>query len=363
MLNKNQSHKRNSWKYAVVIPALVAFLVFFQVKVIARELAADKAVATAVNPNYEAIYVSINKNSTDAQMKKSAEMVKDRYGIKLKFSKVKRNAKGEITGIKVEYKDKDGQSGTTQVNGNEPIKPIHFYKKGDKIGFGESKTKVYARNHDSNVQVIVTAPDAAESAEAPEAPEAPEALDALDELDAPQVAIVKSLAPINGSAGSGVYVAVDDEDENVVIVNGKFMKAGKKFVAKDPKKTYSYSYSYPNGYGGFSEEELQKIKSDALGAAKLSMKSMRPAMAQARKDMERARVYVQKSRPQLEKLRTETAAARERLRQDLASSRPDVAKARAEMLEAKAEMEQAKAELEQAKAELERAKAEMKTKK
>ncbi|REG96154.1 M56 family metallopeptidase [Flavobacterium aquicola] len=37
MLNKNQSNKRNSLKYALVIPALVAFVFFFQVKVIAQE--------------------------------------------------------------------------------------------------------------------------------------------------------------------------------------------------------------------------------------------------------------------------------------------------------------------------------------
>ena len=37
MLNKNQSNKRNSWKYAVVLPLLGAFLFFFQVKVVAQE--------------------------------------------------------------------------------------------------------------------------------------------------------------------------------------------------------------------------------------------------------------------------------------------------------------------------------------
>jgi len=37
MLNKNQSKKRNYWKYAVVLPLLGAFLFFFQVKVVAQE--------------------------------------------------------------------------------------------------------------------------------------------------------------------------------------------------------------------------------------------------------------------------------------------------------------------------------------
>ncbi|TDE53469.1 M56 family metallopeptidase [Flavobacterium sp. GT3P67] len=37
MLNKNQSNKRNSWKYALVLPALVAFISLFQIEVIAQE--------------------------------------------------------------------------------------------------------------------------------------------------------------------------------------------------------------------------------------------------------------------------------------------------------------------------------------
>jgi hypothetical protein len=37
MLNKNQSSKRNLWKYALVVPALVAFFMLFQVNVVAQE--------------------------------------------------------------------------------------------------------------------------------------------------------------------------------------------------------------------------------------------------------------------------------------------------------------------------------------
>ena len=37
MLNKNQSKKWNSWKYAVVLPALIAFVFLFQIEVVAQE--------------------------------------------------------------------------------------------------------------------------------------------------------------------------------------------------------------------------------------------------------------------------------------------------------------------------------------
>ena len=42
MLNKNQSNKRNSWKYLLVLPLLGAFVFFFQVKVVAQEKATPK---------------------------------------------------------------------------------------------------------------------------------------------------------------------------------------------------------------------------------------------------------------------------------------------------------------------------------
>ena len=37
MLNTNQSNRKNALKYAIVIPVLVAFILLFQVKVIAKE--------------------------------------------------------------------------------------------------------------------------------------------------------------------------------------------------------------------------------------------------------------------------------------------------------------------------------------
>ena len=37
MLNKNQSKKRNSWKYLSILPALVAFVFLFQIEVVAQE--------------------------------------------------------------------------------------------------------------------------------------------------------------------------------------------------------------------------------------------------------------------------------------------------------------------------------------
>lgn len=358
MLNKNQSHKRNSWKYTVVIPVLVAFLVFFQVKVIAREMASNRAIASVkANTEAESIYVTINKNSTDAQMKRSADLLKEKYGIKLKFSKIKRNANGEITAIKVEFKDKEGNSGVQQFNSKDPIKPIHFFKNGNKIGFGESKTKVYARNHGNNVRVTVASPSD------PEAPEKPEAPDAVEDIviEIPDVDIIEPLAPIALGRNGRVYIQDDEDDHEIVIVDGEVIKNGKKLTKKDLKKGYTYTYSSKNG-GTLSAEEIVKIKTDALNNARMSVKRMRPEMmAQARREMEQARVYARAARPAMEKMRINMSKVRERAKADAQrqGQGPEIEKARAEMLKAKEEMLKAKAEMEQAQAELEKAKAEM----
>lgn len=50
MLNKNQSKKWNSWKYASVFPALVAFVFLFQIEVVAQEKIEAKPENTDVPP-------------------------------------------------------------------------------------------------------------------------------------------------------------------------------------------------------------------------------------------------------------------------------------------------------------------------
>ncbi len=137
MLNKNQSKKWNSWKYALVTPVLAAFMLYFQVDVVAQPRIADVVAVAA--PSQEIV---ISKNTTDAELKAYADEFKQKYNVKLKFSKVKRNASGEIIAIKVQYNDKNKQSGTWQVNGDEPMKPMRIARKNDGAIAFHSERKV-----------------------------------------------------------------------------------------------------------------------------------------------------------------------------------------------------------------------------
>ena len=48
------------------------------------------------------VFISIEKNTSDKEIKEYTNLLEPKYNVTLKFSKIKRNTKGEITAIKVE---------------------------------------------------------------------------------------------------------------------------------------------------------------------------------------------------------------------------------------------------------------------
>ena len=132
MLNKNQSKQTNIWKYAVILPALVAFIIFFQVKLIAQEKSG--------RPNYynknqsEIDPIVINKNTSDNKLKEIAETVKTESDVDIKFKNVKRNNKEEIIAISTYFKNQKGTKGNHIIVSDEPIKPFYINIQKDKKG-------------------------------------------------------------------------------------------------------------------------------------------------------------------------------------------------------------------------------------
>ena len=143
MLNKKRSKRRNSWKYAIILPALAAFIMLFQIKVVAQEKAPE--VKTAAQEKTK-ISISIDKDATDAELAKQADIFKDEFDADVTFSDMARNSKGEITAIKVVVKDK-GQSKVYQLSGNNPISTFTIEMEKDSgtdntsIAFGTPKSR------------------------------------------------------------------------------------------------------------------------------------------------------------------------------------------------------------------------------
>nr|WP_315142468.1 M56 family metallopeptidase [uncultured Flavobacterium sp.] len=127
MLNKNQSKKWNSWKYVLILPALVGFILLFQIKTIAQEKKSPNETQTKGE-----IIITIDKNFSDEELKKQVELFKKEYNCDLIFSEIERNSDNEIIGITVNHNKNIYGNETYKQHSNNPINP--FYIKGDLSG-------------------------------------------------------------------------------------------------------------------------------------------------------------------------------------------------------------------------------------
>jgi beta-lactamase regulating signal transducer with metallopeptidase domain len=157
MLHTNQSHKRNAWKYATILPLLVGFMLLFQIETIAQ---VKEGTIEQTNYTVSSIFSSIlTKNSTDKELRELEKTFSDEKH-KLKISKVKRNKKGEIIEIKLLL-----DSGKTYVQilerkSIEPIDDIKIFINTDKddkksVGFEEVSNVLSAKNDEDEETVEI----------------------------------------------------------------------------------------------------------------------------------------------------------------------------------------------------------------
>ena len=116
MLNKNQSKNKNQWKYALLLPLLIAFVATFNTKIVAQEKKTTEITITVID-------LIIDKNSTDESLKNESAFFKTEHDIVLSFKGIKRNTDNEITAIKIDAKGK-GLSAKFENKGTNPIHPI-----------------------------------------------------------------------------------------------------------------------------------------------------------------------------------------------------------------------------------------------
>lgn len=351
MLNKNQSHKRNSWKYSVVIPALVAFFIVFQVKVIAQE---RERKIVEKQENKKVVSIVIDKNTSDNDIKKDAEMLKNEHDVNLKVSKVKRNSQGEITGIKVEYKDKNGNNGSMQSQSDTPIEPIHFYKESsdegkNRIGFG--KPKMELRRPQRIKRLAEVSKDFDE-----------EELERKIEKEIDEN-LEKSFAwsfsdDDHDSKSIERRIVIRKDGKNgkpEVIINGEKLDIPYADLEK-MDKDFNGKFEFKSGDNGpfifkfndeemmrFSPEDIEKIKSEAMESSRINMKKMKE--------------HMEKMRPEMEKMREKMEWSKEDRNIEMQKAREEMLKAREEMLKAREEMKKAREEMEKAKVEMKTRKA------
>lgn len=103
-------------------------ITLFQFTLIAQTKSAEKG-----NDN---IFMTWNKNTPESEMKDDIKALGE-HGVTISYSNLKRNSKGEITAVTVDYTDKGGSKGSLSLDNQKPINTIKFYKQDDEVGFGE----------------------------------------------------------------------------------------------------------------------------------------------------------------------------------------------------------------------------------
>lgn len=290
MLNKNQSKKWNSWKYALIIPVLAAFMFYFQVKVIAQERNSPDEVTVA---DAKPINITLNKNTTDAQLEAYTREMKAQFGTKLKFSKVKRNSAGEIVEIKVQYDDKNGKSGSWHVRDDKPISPLRLQRKDDgSIAFGGDTRVHIIRSHDGDGETVTEVEEAM-----PPVPPVPGCTSSYTysyttdgediDIDMPEPPMPPEMGDLKNNIS--VKTITNKDGKVTVMVNGEVIDVDTEKILADI--------------------DIDNITSQAMKHAELARKQAEAARPQ----IERARIHMRESRANSEEARKEMEEARREL--------------------------------------------------
>lgn len=137
MLHKSKSKKINLLKYALVLPALVSFLMGFNTKDVFIKPQKDEVAPKSEDLNNqitEEYKIIITKDFSDADFAKVIDEAQKK-GITLTFNNIIRNTKNEIIAIDAFYKSNKG-TGTFNLNGQVPIQPFAFIQNENGFGFG-----------------------------------------------------------------------------------------------------------------------------------------------------------------------------------------------------------------------------------
>ena len=213
MLNKNQSKKWNSWKYALVLPALVAFVFLFQMEVIAKEKNQNPKIEQSTS-NGEDVY-KITKNTTEAELKQKAEILSEKYDIKTTFSKVKRNSNNELIGLRIKLQKGKEIATVMEVDSSEPIKDFAIaISKNDNgttnIGIVTEKNKTDDKIAQEKKNIISSTPIPADTQIYINGSKSDKA--EMDKLDPDEIATIN--------------INKNDDKKEIRIITKKFAKIG-----------------------------------------------------------------------------------------------------------------------------------------
>jgi hypothetical protein len=272
------------------------------------------------------IVMTWNKNTPETEMNDDIKAIKE-HGVIISYSDVKRNAKGEITAIKVDYADKGGSKGSMTLDNQKPINTIKFYKQDDEVGFGEPSGSDFisgnalANGFNPNGMMKGFSFN-----------------DDKDSLPGNQYHFEFPNGNAFGQSNSKTIIQKDGK-KPLVLENGNVVEGGDDYTKEeldDIKKNNKVEF-----YNGNEVPHFDFGQSNGMGNLAEQMKKMQD---------------------QMNELMNQQSLVKPN-KASKAKSKSDLDNTKEEMLKAKEEMQKAKEEMENAKKELEKAKSALKTQK
>ncbi len=126
MLQKSRSNKKNQWKYLVMLPILAGLLMSMNTETIyiASEDYMTQQPNNTESSDVKHLEIVFNNSMSDAQLKDIKKELQSN-GITMTIKRLKRNDKGLISDINIEFNTANG-SANYNANVDDGIKPFYF---------------------------------------------------------------------------------------------------------------------------------------------------------------------------------------------------------------------------------------------
>ena len=269
---------------------------------------------TKTDSNDQSVVMTWNKNTPDQEMLDDIKALKQNNNVTIKYSNLKRNQKGEITALKIEYKDSEGNSGSQEYNGKNAICEIKFFKVKDRIGFGEPNDNNQFAFNDFNFNDLQ------------------KSFGNRIQMDT----LMNDNFDLNPDTKKKSKIVIQENGKKpLVIEDGKVVEGGEDYSPEEIAKIKNQHQF------NFNENGTEKLDFN-FSSENFDMKSLKEQIEKMQSQlMQISPNEDKKENPkQLKDLKTEKEATKE------------LKQAKEEMLKAKKEMEEARKELEKAKSEI-----------
>lgn len=257
------------------------------------------------------VVMTWRKNTPEQEMKDDIKALAD-YGVTVKYAGVKRNSKGEITAIKVEYKDRKGNRGSLEYDQEQPITDIVLFKQNGAIGFGSP-----AQNNDVIAMNDIFGRSFGGNSIRPFGNGfSIEGMPDMKEFNF-------NFGNSEGFSGKSKMIIKENGKKPLVIEDGKVVEGGDDYTKEELDEILKNNKMSIQGFGEGSPLEFDFRNSEGLEQFKEKVKSLRGEFSHdnpSEEDLEKTRKELEAAKEQMVKAREELEKAKKALEKEKKTS-------------------------------------------